>query len=578
MEATFNKHKLIDDKRRSLMNRMLEVNLPSTDRLIIGGILGTQNTGKSTLLNKLFGTKFEVRNRARPREPVTVGIDVSISNKYMILDVEGSDSPKRPDYTTELVFGTFSCLVCRFLIININYKQFDSRSYIEFFKVIIANSFKFGLSGRRLCLIFVIKDLARDDEFQTYSQDAIKLFSEIWYDVTGEKYSQETFPIYTFNVKYIEKEETLNHEDVLALRNHLETLHQDFSAFIDLKSLLEGWDKIYQEIVKQTVTIDNLFNVWQFEQLRSRMYSLKLAVEIKYNDKLFVIKNSRSEIQQELAEIDKELECFNTEELREKKDNFKKEIEEYLIRWYSTQFDLRCENLIKDVRARFNPETYQIKCSTTEALRLETAVIDEKLKCFSDQDFQDKKRKLKTKNMKYLLRWYLARFKSRRNFIREEIEARYGFQNFRVQHGKEEAISHELAVINEKFIYFSDKYFESKKTKFKLRIEAFLSRRIDEMHTSRWNLPNTCTKLLVAYLAGTFLLGKLVFNSVKYGVMIVFKAKSYTQYALKMVRSYTFKMTEIKKHLKSHSYLLTTFISGINSYLPTWTRHLIRTY
>jgi hypothetical protein len=494
----------------------------------------------------------------------------------MILDVEGSDSPKRPDYTTELVFGTFTCLVCRFLIININYKQFDSRSYIEFFKVIIANSFKFGLSGRRLCLIFVIKDLARDDEFQTYSEDAIKLFSEIWYDVTGEKYSQATFPIYTFNVKYVEKEDTLNHEDVLALRNHLEALHQDFSAFTDLKSLLEGWDKIYQEIVKQTVTIDNLFNVWQLEQLRSMMYSLKLAVEVKYKDKFFVIKNSRSEIQQELAEIDKELECFNTEDLQEKKDVFKKEIEEHMIRWYSTQFDIRCEHLTKDLRARYSPETYQIKCSTTEALRLETVVIDEKLKCFSDQDFLEKKRKLKTKTMKYLLRLYLAKFKSIRNFIRDEIEARYGFKNFRVQHGKSEAISHELAVISEKLILFSNKYFESKKTKFKLRIEAFLNRRIDEMHTNRWNLPNTCTKLLVGYLAGTFLLGKLVFHSVKYGVMYVFKAKAYTEYAFKTVRSFTFNITEIKKWVKSHSYLLTTFIEGINSYLPLWARQLIR--
>jgi hypothetical protein len=516
MEATFNKHKLIDDGRRSLMHRLLEVNLPSTDRLIIGGILGTQNTGKSTLLNKLFGTKFEVRNRARPHEPVTIGIDVSITNKFMILDVEGSDSPNRPDYATELVFGTFICLVCRFLIININYKQLGSRSYIDFFKVIIANSFKFGLDGRRLCLIFVIKDLARDGEFQTYSEHAIELFSKIWHEVTGEEYSQATFPIYTFKVKYVEEEDTLNNEDVLALRNHLEALHQDFSAFTDLKSLLEGWDKIYQEIVKNTVTIDNLFNVWQLEQLRSRMYNLKQALDVKYNDESFEIRNSRSEIQQELAEIDKELECFNTEDLQKKKDVFKKEIEEHMIRWYSTQFVIRCKHLTEDLRDRYSPETHQIECSTTEALRLETVAIDEKLKCFSDQDFLEKKRKLKTKTVEYLLRLYLAKFKSIRNSIRDQIEAKYGVKNFRVKHGKSETINHELAVISEKLILFNIECFESKKKQFKLKIEAFLNKRIDEMHTNWWNLLNCTNKFpsghQLAKLAIAILLGGLLVN------------------------------------------------------------------
>lgn len=70
----------------------------------IVSIIGSQSSGKSTLLNALFGTDFEELNRAQRIGQTTKGIWFSVEtpSNIIILDVEGSDSNEREERTVRV--------------------------------------------------------------------------------------------------------------------------------------------------------------------------------------------------------------------------------------------------------------------------------------------------------------------------------------------------------------------------------------------------------------------------------------------------------------------------------------------
>ncbi|KAI8815264.1 root hair defective 3 GTP-binding protein [Cladochytrium replicatum] len=83
-------------------------------------VFGSQSTGKSTLLNKLFGTTFDVMNEVQRRQ-TTRGIWMSKSEgaNILVLDVEGTDGRERgEDQDFERKSALFSIATAEVLIIN----------------------------------------------------------------------------------------------------------------------------------------------------------------------------------------------------------------------------------------------------------------------------------------------------------------------------------------------------------------------------------------------------------------------------------------------------------------------------
>lgn len=63
-------------------------------------IIGAQSSGKSTLLNTLFGTKFDTLNQeSSGMQQTTKGVWVSVnqSKNIIVFDIEGTDSSERGD-------------------------------------------------------------------------------------------------------------------------------------------------------------------------------------------------------------------------------------------------------------------------------------------------------------------------------------------------------------------------------------------------------------------------------------------------------------------------------------------------
>ncbi|GAA6002408.1 hypothetical protein JCM10207_001105 [Rhodosporidiobolus poonsookiae] len=84
-------------------------------------VFGSQSTGKSTLLNRLFGTRFDVMNESERRQ-TTKGIWMSKGQDMpvLVMDVEGTDGRERgEDQDFERKSALFSMAVAEVLIVNI---------------------------------------------------------------------------------------------------------------------------------------------------------------------------------------------------------------------------------------------------------------------------------------------------------------------------------------------------------------------------------------------------------------------------------------------------------------------------
>ena len=84
-------------------------------------VLGSQSTGKSTLLNKLFGTNFDVMSESA-RQQTTKGIWMckGINMNVLVMDVEGTDGRERgEDQDFERKSALFSMASAEVLIVNL---------------------------------------------------------------------------------------------------------------------------------------------------------------------------------------------------------------------------------------------------------------------------------------------------------------------------------------------------------------------------------------------------------------------------------------------------------------------------
>lgn len=75
-----------------------ELDMQPESQYHLVAILGPQSSGKSTLLNRLFGTDFNVMDE-KFRSQTTHGVWISKSkyNEVLVLDVEGTDGRERAE-------------------------------------------------------------------------------------------------------------------------------------------------------------------------------------------------------------------------------------------------------------------------------------------------------------------------------------------------------------------------------------------------------------------------------------------------------------------------------------------------
>ncbi|KAF8915591.1 RHD3/Sey1 [Mucidula mucida] len=134
----------------------------------IVAVFGSQSTGKSTLLNRLFGTTFDVMDETK-RQQTTKGIWMCRGKNMnvMVMDVEGTDGRERgEDQDFERKSALFSLASSEVLIINLWEHQVGLyqganmgllKTVFEVNLGLFGKKAQDGTSGRTL-LLFVIRD------------------------------------------------------------------------------------------------------------------------------------------------------------------------------------------------------------------------------------------------------------------------------------------------------------------------------------------------------------------------------------------------------------------------------------
>ncbi|KAK9363259.1 RHD3/Sey1 [Lipomyces starkeyi] len=125
-------------------------------------VFGSQSTGKSTLLNALFGTTFDVMDETKRRQ-TTKGIWMSRAkqDRILVMDVEGTDGRERgEDQDFERKAALFALATSEVLIVNIWEHQVGlyQGANMGLLKTVFEVNLSLFSSPNKSLLLFVIRD------------------------------------------------------------------------------------------------------------------------------------------------------------------------------------------------------------------------------------------------------------------------------------------------------------------------------------------------------------------------------------------------------------------------------------
>jgi hypothetical protein len=161
-------------------------------------VFGSQSTGKSTLLNRLFHTRFDVMNE-KQRQQTTKGIWLGFSPKVganvgsgtqqniLVMDVEGSDGRERgEDQDFERKAALFALSTSEVLIVNIWEHQvglYQGANMGLLKTVFEVNLSLFSDKSNKVLLLFVIRDhygsTPLENLSNTLTTDLVKMWDNI---------------------------------------------------------------------------------------------------------------------------------------------------------------------------------------------------------------------------------------------------------------------------------------------------------------------------------------------------------------------------------------------------------------
>lgn len=169
----------------------------------IVSVFGSQSTGKSTLLNKLFGTHFDIMDEAK-RQQTTKGIWFSHANyiastdestscsksnetNIYVLDVEGVDGRERADDKDfERKSALFALATSEILIVNIFEHQVGlyQGANMELLKTVMeVNLSLFHKQQEKCLLLFVVRDFTGLTPLGNLGQSLEADMKRIWADL-----------------------------------------------------------------------------------------------------------------------------------------------------------------------------------------------------------------------------------------------------------------------------------------------------------------------------------------------------------------------------------------------------------
>jgi len=229
-------------------------------------IMGPQSSGKSTLLNALFGTSFREMNAMHGRKQTTRGVWVAKAPKCherctIVLDMEGSDGRERGEHDTyEKQTALFAMAVADVLIVNMWCHDIgrETGAGKPLLRTVMQVNFKL-FHPTKTVLLFIIRDRSKtpkDKLEQVLREDMEKLWDSI---NKPEKHRDSQLQEF-FDIKFVtlpnyeEKEEEFRAETTL-LRRKFSDPEEPSSlvphrANVPIDALPLSAEKIWETIVE----------------------------------------------------------------------------------------------------------------------------------------------------------------------------------------------------------------------------------------------------------------------------------------------------------------------------------------
>jgi protein SEY1 len=154
-------------------------------------IMGVQSSGKSTLLNLLFGTGFTEMNAQAGRQQTTLGVWMDTSRTIadtFVMDLEGTDSGERGEDRTTFERQTtlYALALAEVLLINMweqDIGRYTGANYGILKTVFEVNLQLFG-STEKTVIMFVIRDhIEEQTPAETLYQKLLKDVQNIWDEI-----------------------------------------------------------------------------------------------------------------------------------------------------------------------------------------------------------------------------------------------------------------------------------------------------------------------------------------------------------------------------------------------------------
>ena len=192
-------------------------------------IIGCQSSGKSTLLNHIFNTEFEVMSDDKGRGQTTQGIWCAINRDFstIIFDVEGTDAKERGDdrFRFEQCSSLFALAMADVLLINMwtnDIGRYTASNY-GVLKIVFEQNLKLFQQESEKKIVIVLRDFNefQDDKdrlMESIFGDIKKIWGEIkkpdkYKDAAPEQFFK--FDFYTLPHKFYEPEKFNNSIEVI---------------------------------------------------------------------------------------------------------------------------------------------------------------------------------------------------------------------------------------------------------------------------------------------------------------------------------------------------------------------------
>jgi hypothetical protein len=181
----------------------------NTTNYNIVSILGPQSSGKSTLINSIFDTSFEIMDSSRGRYQCTKGIWLSETNKnnLLIFDVEGTDSRERYDNNSfEKKVALFTFALSNIFIVNLWYHDLGryNATNINLLNIVLELNLQLFEDNNKKLILFIVRDCRQEDNMYVHLKKMINDdMDKIWLNIDKpDKYKNSLMHDF-FDFKYI---------------------------------------------------------------------------------------------------------------------------------------------------------------------------------------------------------------------------------------------------------------------------------------------------------------------------------------------------------------------------------------